>query len=324
MTQTQRNNWTLIKATIMNNLINIFKKGFAIPFLLLLVTNANAQTTELLDEAWTTLIAFGFVFVIALLVLFVAFYLLLVIKTIVKNDAIKRAEEEGREYVPEPSLWQELDRKLFTKAVAIEEEETIQLDHDYDGIRELDNHLPPWWKYLFYITIVFAVVYIGVYHVTGSMPLQQQEYENEIAMAEAVKLSAMSEDSSPTIDENNVVYSDDDAVLANGKKVFVMNCAPCHKDNGEGGIGPNLTDEYWLNGGSIKDIFKAVKYGFPDKGMISWEPLLSPQQMSDVTSFVKSIHGTNPPNAKGPQGEVYMEEEPTENASDTTVVDEAN
>ena len=299
----------------MNYLNNISKKVILIPLLLVLFQTAQAQTFDIMSDSSMTLMAFGFVFVIALLVLFVAIYLLQVIKAIAKNDAAERAKAEGREYVPEPSLWEELDRKFFTKAVAIEEEETIQLDHDYDGIHELDNHLPPWWKYLFYITIVFAVVYIGVYHVTDSMPLQQEEYENEMALAEAERLNNQSEDSGPAIDENNVEYSDDPAILTSGKRIFAMNCAPCHKENGEGGIGPNLTDDYWINGGGIKNIFKAVKFGFPDKGMISWQPLLSPQQMNDVSSFVKSIHGTNPANAKAPQGELYVEAESVEGNS---------
>lgn len=308
---------------IMKRLMNINKKVFLLPILLLIAKTGQAQSVEMDGEALKLLITLGFVFIITLLVLFVAVYLLFVLKTIVKSEAISTAKAEGREYVKEPGLWQQLDRKVFTQAVAIEDEETITLDHDYDGIRELDNHLPPWWKYMFYITIVFAVVYIIVYHVTGTMPLQAQEYENEIAIAEAAKSDAQSKDGGPSIDENSVAYSDAAAVLINGKKVYAMNCAPCHKDNGEGGIGPNLTDDYWLNGGGIKDIFKSVKFGFPDKGMISWEPLLSPQQMSDVSSYIKSIHGTDPANAKGPQGELYVEETTTTepDSSDSTVVE---
>ena len=210
----------------------------------------------------------------------------------------------------------------MTQAVALEDEQSIVLDHDYDGIKELDNHLPPWWKYMFYLSIFFAVGYILIYHVLGTMPLQVQEYENEIALAEAQKASLIADGGGASIDENNVVYSTDEAVLANGAKVYAMNCAPCHKDNGEGGIGPNLTDEYWINeGGSIANIFSAVKYGFPSKGMISWEPLLSPQQMADVASYVKSINGSNPANAKAPQGELYVEAE-VDIVADSTVINE--
>lgn len=270
---------------------------------------SSASSTNLM-------IVLGFTFVVALLVLGVALMMLKLLRTITREQAIKRAEEEGREYVEEPGLWTKLDQQVFTQAVAIEEEASIELDHDYDGIKELDNHLPPWWKYMFYLTIVFAVVYVILYHFTGSLPLQAQEYENAVALAEAEKAKKASTEEAADIDENNVVFSDDPAVLANGAKVFKINCVACHKENGEGGIGPNLTDEYWINeGGSIQHIFKAVKYGFPTKGMIAWEPVLSPQKISDVASYVKSLQGTNPPNAKAPQGELYVEEATAEEAT---------
>jgi len=255
------------------------------------------------------MIVLGFAFVVVLVVLMVAVMMLRVLNTMVRDQAIRRAEEEGAPFVEEESMWEKLDRKVFTQAVAIEKEETITLDHNYDGIRELDNHLPPWWKYMFYLSIVFAIGYMLVYHVLESMPLQEQEYNNELAVAEAHKASLVSTDGEAVIDENNVVYNTDEAILANGKKVYAMNCVACHKENGEGGIGPNLTDDYWINeGGSIANIFSAVKFGFPSKGMIPWESLLSPQQMSDVASYVKSINGSNPPNAKAPQGELYVED----------------
>ncbi len=268
------------------------------------------------------IVVLGFALIVVIVVLMVAVMMLRVLRTMVRDQAIRNAEEDGVAYVEEASIWSKLDKRFLTKAVALEQEQSIVLDHDYDGIKELDNHLPPWWKYLFYFSIVFAVVYMLIYHVFGSMPLQGQEYDNEVALAEAHKASLIAEGGGAVIDENNVEYSTEEAILANGMKVYAMNCAPCHKDNGEGGIGPNLTDEYWINdGGSIKNIFAAVKFGFPSKGMISWEPLLSPQQMSDVSSYVKSINGSNPDNAKAPQGELYVEAE-AEAASDSTVVSE--
>ena len=266
------------------------------------------QSTNSDTVPYQLIIVLGFIFIVVLLVLMVAIMMLKVLRIMIRDHEIKKAEEAGAPYIEEASIWEKLDRRFLTQSIAIEEEETIELDHDYDGIKELDNHLPPWWKYMFYMSIVFAVGYILVYHVLGTLPLQEQEYNDEIALANAYKASLVTEGGGAIIDENNVTYSTDEAILTNGKKVYVMNCVPCHKAGGEGGIGPNLTDDYWLNnGGSIKDIFVAVKYGFPDKGMISWEPLLSPQQMNDVASYVKSIIGTNPPNAKAPQGELYVE-----------------
>jgi len=288
---------------------SINKKVAMLPFMFLISMGAvfaqgNASST---DDSMVWLALLGFVFVIALLVLMVAIYLLQLLKSIVQKEAMDKAKAEGKEYVEEKGLWSKLDKEVLTQAVDIHDEESITLDHDYDGIRELDNHLPPWWKYLFYITIVFGVVYIGVYHVFDTMPLQEQEYNNAMSLAEAAKAANVSSDA-VGIDESSVVISDDPSVIANGGKVYAMNCAPCHKADGGGGIGPNLTDEYWVNGGSVSDVFTAVKYGFPDKGMISWEPLLSSQQMSDVTSFVMSLKGTNPEGAKDPQGERYIEE----------------
>ena len=299
----------MLNFRIMNVLKSINKKIALTPMAIMFSMFAWAQGGAA-DNSLMWLALLGFVFVVALLVLVVAVYLLQLLKSIVRNEEMEKAKAEGKEYVEAPGFWSQFDKEVLTQAVAIEEEETITLDHDYDGIRELDNHLPPWWKYLFYLTIAFSVVYLLVYHVFSSMPLQEQEYELAMAKAEAAKVANVSADDAG-IDETNVVLSTDETILANGQKVFVMNCAPCHKENGAGGIGPNLTDEYWLNGGGVSNIFKAVKYGFPDKGMISWEPLLSSQEMSDVSSYVVSLQGSNPPNAKAPQGELYVPEEVT-------------
>ncbi|MCA6073259.1 cbb3-type cytochrome c oxidase N-terminal domain-containing protein [Fulvivirga sedimenti] len=255
----------------------------------------------------------GFVLVVAVLVLVVAVIVLQVLKTIVRQEDEKKAAVQGIE-LPEPvSFWSRFMRKA-SDAVPIEEEETVLLDHNYDGIQELDNHLPPWWKWLFYMTIAFGVVYLFVYHVTDTLPLQQEEYDNQIAEAEALKAMRLKDSPKLAIDESTVQYVEDAAALASGKQVYDNNCSQCHRSDGGGSIGPNLTDEYWLHGGSIQDIFTTIKVGVPAKGMISWEPLLSPEQMQNVASYVMSMVGTNPPNPKAPQGEVYRAGEPTEEA----------
>lgn len=180
----------------------------------------------------------------------------------------------------------------------LEENKHLISDHDYDGIRELNNPMPKWWRYLFYATIIFSAVYMFRYHVFGD-DLQIAEYEKE--MAKAAKLKKPSK-----IDENALVAFTDTDNLAAGKAIYDKNCIACHGAVGEGNpIGPNLTDEYWLNGGSINDVYKIIKEGKPMKGMLAWQNQLSPEQILQVTSYTLSLVGTNPPNAKEAQGELY-------------------
>lgn len=196
--------------------------------------------------------------------------------------------------------------KSLTDAVPIEEEASILLDHNYDGIQELDNNLPPWWKYGFYLTIVFSFVYMISYHITGTSALQGKEYENEMAQAK-LEVDEYMKKSANNVDENSVKLLTEASDLATGKDVFKASCAACHGQAGEGTVGPNLTDAYWLHGGSVQDVFKSIKYGWVEKGMKSWKEDLSPMQIAQVTSYIKSLKGTNPPNAKAPQGDLYSE-----------------
>jgi cytochrome c oxidase cbb3-type subunit III len=212
-----------------------------------------------------------------------------------------------------------LESKLLLSlndAVAIEEEESIMLDHDYDGIKELDNNLPPWWKYGFYLTIVVAFVYMINYHVLGTGDLQTKEYEKEIAQAK-LDVDAYMKTSANNVDENTVKLLTEASDLESGKDVFLSNCAACHGKLGEGSVGPNLTDDYWLHSGGIQDVFKSIKYGWVEKGMKAWKEDLSPMQIAQITSYIKSIKGTNPPNAKAPQGDLYSDSDATP-AGDST------
>lgn len=196
--------------------------------------------------------------------------------------------------------------KSLTDAVDIEEEASILLDHDYDGIKELDNNLPPWWKYGFYLTIVFAFSYIFYYHFTDSKALQINEYETEMAKAKA-DVEEFMKNSANNVDENTVKLLTEAADINAGKDVFKASCAACHGQSGEGTVGPNFTDDYWLHGGSVQDVFKSIKYGWVEKGMKSWKEDLSPMQIAQVTSYIKSLRGTNPPNGKAPQGDLFVE-----------------
>lgn len=194
----------------------------------------------------------------------------------------------------------------LSDSVPVEKEESILTDHDYDGIRELDNNLPLWWKYMFYATIVFAVIYLYYYHFSGSGKLQIEEYEYSLVVAEN-EIEEYRKKSANSIDESNVKLLTDAKGIDNGKMLYLQNCAACHGKVGEGGVGPNLTDPYWLHGGGVKNVFKTIKYGVPENGMKSWKAELSPKNIQEITSYIQTLEGTNPPNGKAPQGDKYEE-----------------
>jgi len=206
-----------------------------------------------------------------------------------------------------PSIWTKL---LSLKP--IEEEGDLVIDHAYDGIKELNNPVPTWFNVLFFGTMIFAVAYLFYYHIGGYGDLQDQEYEHEMVKAQTEK-AAYLEKSANTIDENSVKFDNSPTVLQEGKGIFTSNCVVCHGDKAQGVIGPNLTDDYWLHGGGINNVFKTIKYGVPEKGMISWEKNLNPKQISAVANFILSLKGSNPAGAKAPQGEKYEEKNPKDN-----------
>jgi len=188
-----------------------------------------------------------------------------------------------------------------------QEEEALVIAHDYDGIRELDNRLPRWWVYGFYFTILFGTVYIYRYHISHTAPLPEEELQIAMHDAEIQKENYL-KTAAAKVDENTVTLNADPSFVGDGQKLFAANCAPCHGDKGQGIVGPNLTDDYWLHKGDIKDIFKTIKYGYPEKGMKSWKDDFAPVQIAKIANYIKTLHGTNPPNAKEPQGELYKEE----------------
>ena len=203
---------------------------------------------------------------------------------------------------PMLSWWDRLN-----KFKPVEQEVDLDLGHDYDGIRELDNRLPPWWLYGFYACIVFSVIYLWRYHVSHTAPLSGEEYQLAVKEAE-IKKSAYLVKAANNVDENTVKFLPGATDLAAGQKVFETACFACHGKLGEGGVGPNLTDDYWLHGGSISDIFKTIKYGVPEKGMKSWKDDYSPSQVAQIASYIQSLKGTNPPGAKAPQGNLFTGE----------------
>lgn len=192
----------------------------------------------------------------------------------------------------------------FNKFKPIEQETDIDLGHDYDGIRELDNRLPPWWIYGFYLTIIVAGIYLWRYHIAHTAPLSKEEYEIAVQKADQ-KVKEFLKQKGEVIDENSVTMLD--AVnITEGKRIFQASCISCHNEGGAGNVGPNLTDNYWIHGGDIKSVFKTIKYGF--NAMPTWQTAYSNKQIAQLASYVKSLQGTNPPNAKAPQGELYKEE----------------
>ncbi len=214
--------------------------------------------------------------------------------------------EDAKKKAAQPSFWERLNNQL-TDAVPISQEEKILSLHSYDGIRELDNKLPPWWVGLFYGTIVFAVVYISHYHVLGTGALQQEEFQISMAKAAEEKKAYLAKVAN-LVDENNVTLLTDKSTLSKGETIYTANCVACHGVYGEGGVGPNFADQYWIHGGDIKDIFKTIKYGVPAQGMIAWQAQLKPAEMQAVASYIYQFEGTNPPNPKAPQGEIFIRE----------------
>lgn len=232
-----------------------------------------------------------------------AFIMVLVVILLVNALSIlKQVTNKNAEIAPKTSWF----KKFAGLGVDLSDEKTILIEgHDYDGIQELDNRMPPWLQSLFLATVLIAIVY-SAYYFSGMGDSQIAELDKEIAMADVEK-KAYLEKVGSSMDENTVTQLTETAVIDGGKAIFQEKCTACHAADGGGGVGPNLTDQYWLHGGNIKNLFKVIKYGVPEKGMISWEKQLSPTDIQKVASFVLSLKGTKPAKPKEPQGELFEE-----------------
>jgi cytochrome c oxidase cbb3-type subunit 3 len=169
----------------------------------------------------------------------------------------------------------------------------LLLDHEYDGIQELDNNLPRWWVWLFYITIIFSAVYLVYYHVSRTGDLQAAEYEKEMKAAKENLASGGGseigkfEASIPTLQPLT-----DKAALENGQQIYVKYCAACHRVDGGGLVGPNLTDDYWIHGSNYSDTVVVIWNGVPDKGMLAWKKQgLKPTDIVNVASYIYTLRG---------------------------------
>ena len=224
-----------------------------------------------------------------------------------KNDYLKT---HGRALSKNENHKGSLISKLYQKAWSLapmDKEADIDLGHDYDGIRELDNSLPPWWIYGFYLTIIIAFGYMYVYHFSDLGNSQMEEYELAMDLGKKQRIE-FEANQVISIDEENLVAYTDAEELKVGKMAFTTNCVTCHGADGQGSVGPNLTDDYWIHGGSIGNIYKTIKHGVPEKGMISWRSQMKPATILKLASFIKTLKGTNPPNPKEKQGDLYTEE----------------
>ena len=332
--------WILTKVLLMvsKQALNLSKAGKKVMMIFVVVMGSMfakkgfAQTTAAISDSTTQVVSTDFyggvsyntfwtMATVISLELLVVFILVLFIRNIFRSihpseKVIVTGKLQSDSWMIR--TWHTLDKQFFTKAIPLEKEADMLLDHDYDGIKELDNALPPWWKYGFYITIVVAVFYILKFEVwhTGMNPTQEYAAEMTAAKIQTDAYLAAAKDN---VDENSVTQLDA-AGAAAGKEIFTKTCVACHLAEGQGSVGPNLTDDYWIHGGGIKDIFKTIKYGYPDKGMQSWQSTYSPVQIQQLASYIRTLKGTNPPNPKAPQGDLYKEVAVITDSTATTTI----
>lgn len=217
-----------------------------------------------------------------------------------------KIEAENNLAVKETEWYKNLMQKL-TKTAPIESESELLLSHDYDGIKELDNNLPPWWVYLFYACILFSAVYLVRFEIMGG-DNQEMELQKELAQAK-IDVEEYMKTAPDLMDEKTVTLLTESADLAAGKEIFTTNCAACHRADAGGQIGPNLTDENWILGGGIKNVFHTITNGGRDgKGMIAWKGTLKPKEIQKIASYILSLKGSNPKDAKAAEGEIWVEE----------------
>jgi cytochrome c oxidase cbb3-type subunit 3 len=189
-----------------------------------------------------------------------------------------------------------------------EPKDPLLMEHEADGIKELDNLLPRWWVWLFYITIVFSIAYMGYYHVFNVGDLQAAEYDKEAKAGEEIKSAALAKFESSM---SSLEPIKDQAVLDKGQQIHIQLCAPCHRPDGGGLVGPNLCDDYWIHGSNYVDTVKTIVNGVPEKGMLTWRGLLKPNEITAVASYLYTLRGTKPPNPK-PREDQAQPQKPNE------------
>jgi cytochrome c oxidase cbb3-type subunit 3 len=288
------------------------KNGLGAVIALIFVGIANNLSAQEVISSGLVVVEpnYGMVFWLFVVVNFVLLVILIVQISVLNglSNAIKEEAISMDESVEEPDavglqkFWEKL-----TDAVPIQNEAEVMTDHEYDGIRELDNKLPPWWVWLFNISIVIAVIYFGYYVVFWpyDLPVSIEEYVDEMAAAEE-EVAAYNAEFGSGVDETTAMLITDPERLEEGKEIYDANCIPCHMADGGGGIGPNFTDEYWIHGGDIRNLYSIIKFGVITKGMIPWKDQLNPEQIENVASYILvTFPGSTPENPKEPQGELH-------------------
>lgn len=275
---------------------------FTMPFIFAEITESYEEPYNFLETPLPLTVLITFLCVLIMLV----WLLVVALKKVQDLEDEKKGITRGKAK-NNFTVWAKEIIQKWTHAKAVEQEEEIILDHNYDGIKELDNSLPPWWVYMFYATIVFAVVYLVRFEVMDG-DNQITEYKKEVAEAKA-SLNKYKETATDLIDLNTVTLLTDTKDLNRGKAIFKLNCAACHLADGGGAIGPNLTDEYWILGGGIKNVFKTVSEGGrAGKGMVAWNKTLKPVDIAKVSSYILSLQGTRPAKPKKAEGDIWEEE----------------
>ncbi|WCO00694.1 cbb3-type cytochrome c oxidase N-terminal domain-containing protein [Psychroserpens ponticola] len=228
------------------------------------------------------------------------------------DEAAKARYNAQKSKTPKLISWTSEAYQKLLGSKPMEEEHEIVLDHNYDGIKELDNNLPPWWIYGFYASIVFAAIYLVRFHVFNGEN-QYDELESDLVQAK-IDIEEYKKNAKDLVDFNTVELLTETSDLKAGQKLFEMNCVACHKADGGGGIGPNLTDKHWILGGGINNVFKTVSEGGRDgKGMIAWKQSLKPAEIAQVASYLLQFQGTTPAEPKAPEGDIWIDKNaPTE------------
>lgn len=229
-----------------------------------------------------------------------------VVDSLLTEEQRKAKEIEENLPFSESAFYKKWMHKL-TRSNKEEEEGELLLHHDYDGIKELDNVLPPWWVYLFYACIAFSIIYMVRFHILGH---DDQTTEFNKAMAEAkIAVEEYKKTAPDVMDKEKVTLLTEQADLDAGKAIYETNCVACHRADAGGAIGPNLTDNQWILGGGIKNVFNTIMEGGRDgKGMVAWKASIKPSDIQKVASYVLSLQGTNPKEAKAAEGDVWTEE----------------
>jgi cytochrome c oxidase cbb3-type subunit 3 len=240
------------------------------------------------------------------------------------DDQKKQLDEAQSLPFAESSFYQNIMKKL-TRSKEMEQEADVMLDHNYDGIRELDNVLPPWWVYLFYATIIFAGIYLVRFHVMDG-DTQAKEFDKEVAAAK-IAVDEYNKTAPDQMSKDKVTLLTDAASIAAGKTIFTTSCVACHRPDAGGQIGPNLTDDMWINGGGIKNVFNTIMEGGRDgKGMVAWKASIKPSDIQKVASYVLSLQGSKPVNPKPtePEAKKWVDENAPKDAAQPAATDTTN